>query len=102
MFCTRCGVELREGDSFCCRCGARTAVGYMEAPPRPLMLDKANKKLAGVCAGFARYWNMDVTLLRILWLVISLGTGVGFLAYLVCWIVLPSDEACYPAARVTT
>jgi phage shock protein C len=56
------------------------------------MLDKANKKIGGVCAGFARYADLDVVLVRVLWLVVAFSTGAGFLAYLVAWIVMPSDH----------
>jgi phage shock protein PspC (stress-responsive transcriptional regulator) len=56
------------------------------------MLDKANKKIGGVCAGLARYGDLDVTLVRIIWLVIAFSTGIGFLAYIVAWIAMPSDE----------
>jgi len=92
MFCTRCGLQLRDHDRFCSQCGARTAVGRVETPARPLLLDKYNKKIAGVCAGFARYCEVDVTLVRVLWLAIALTTGVGFLAYLAAWIIMPSDH----------
>ena len=91
MFCTRCGVELRADDRFCSRCGMRTAVGTAESLARPLLLDKQNKKIAGVCAGFARYLELDVTLVRVLWLAIALTTGTGFLAYLAAWLIIPSD-----------
>ena len=57
MFCTNCGLQLDDTDHFCRRCGGRVG----GAPRRPLMLDKKNQKIAGVCAGFARYWNMDLT-----------------------------------------
>jgi phage shock protein PspC (stress-responsive transcriptional regulator) len=56
------------------------------------MLDKRNKKIAGVCAGFARYFEADIILVRVVWLALALGTGVGFLAYLAAWIVMPSDR----------
>lgn len=92
MYCTKCGVELREDDRFCSRCGGRTGVGGVEAASRPLLLDKRNKKIAGVCAGFARYLDMDVTLMRVLWLAVALMTGVGFIAYLAAWLVMPSDH----------
>jgi len=39
-----------------------------------------DKKIAGVCAGFARYFEVDVTLMRVLWLIVALVTGVGFIA----------------------
>ena len=56
------------------------------------MLDKRNRKIAGVCAGFARYLEIDVTLVRVLWLAIAITTGVGFLAYLAAWLIMPSDH----------
>lgn len=92
MYCTKCGVQLRADDCFCSRCGQITGVGRVQVPPCPLMLDKANKKIGGVCAGFARYADLDVALIRVLWLVVAFSTGLGFLAYLVAWIVIPSDH----------
>ena len=95
MYCTKCGLELRDDDNFCSKCGVRTANGFTAtAPPQPraLMLDKANKKISGVCAGFARYFDVDVILMRVLWLAVSLCTGVGFIAYIVAWIVMPGDQ----------
>jgi phage shock protein C len=92
MYCTKCGMELREADRFCSGCGNRTAIcGQPEMPPRPLMLDKRNKKIGGVCAGFARYFGMDIVLMRVLWLGIALCTGIGFVVYLAAWIIIPSD-----------
>ena len=92
MYCTKCGAELREDDRFCSRCGNRTAVGAADTPARALLLDKRNKKIAGVCAGFARYCEVDVTLVRVLWLALALGTGSGVIAYVVAWIIVPSDH----------
>jgi phage shock protein C len=98
MFCTNCGLQLDETDRFCRRCGVRAG-----APPRRiLMLDKRNQKIAGVCAGFARHWDMDLTLVRVLWALVAVCTGIGFLAYLAAWMILPSDERHYEEARVTS
>jgi phage shock protein C len=94
MYCTRCGFELREGDRFCSRCGIRTEAATPWS--HPLRLDKQNKKIAGVCAGFARYLGVDVVLMRVLWLGIALCTGVGFLVYLAAWIVVPNDYGDQP------
>jgi phage shock protein PspC (stress-responsive transcriptional regulator) len=55
------------------------------------MLDKRNGKIAGVCAGFARYLEVDVILVRVLWLAIAISNGVGFLAYIAAWFIMPSD-----------
>ena len=88
MYCTQCGVEINAVDLCCSRCRNGNAVAET---PRRLMLDKRNKKIAGVCAGFARYLGIDLAFLRIFWLAVALGTGVGFLVYLAAWIILPSD-----------
>jgi phage shock protein C len=102
MFCTKCGVELKDDDRFCSRCGHITGVGRVEMPPPRLMLDKENNKIAGVCAGFARFWDVDVTLIRVLWLVVAFSTaGCGFLAYVVAWIVMPSDRGAYSSQMTT-
>ncbi len=98
MYCTSCGDQLRENDRFCSQCGnpmAADARRVAVPPPLPerqlLMLDKGRKKVAGVCAGFARYFGVDLVLMRVLWLVLAICTGVGFIAYIVAWIVVPSD-----------
>ena len=92
MYCTKCGVELSNDVRFCSSCGNRTVNAPAPEYPRALMLDKRNKKIAGVCAGFARYLDVDVVLVRVLVLGIAICTGVGFFAYLAAWIVIPSDE----------
>ena len=49
-------------------------------------------KIAGVCAGFARYAGLDVTLVRVLWVVLTLCPPCpGLIAYVVAWIVMPKD-----------
>ena len=102
MFCTRCGAEIDEKARYCPQCGHATKLAEVTANPyaQPrLALDTANKKLAGVCAGFARYLGADVLLIRIVWLALALGAGVGFVAYLVAWILMPRDDA--PRAAAT-
>ena len=48
------------------------------------------KKLDGVCGGFAEYFNVDVTLIRLIWALITLCTaGVGLIGYLICAIIMP-------------
>ena len=93
MFCTRCGIELRDQDRFCSQCGTASGSGF-SAPPRTERLSRPMQeaKIAGVCAGVARYFDVDVTLVRILWLVVTVyPPGVGLLAYIICWIAMPKD-----------
>ncbi|HTW63959.1 MAG TPA: PspC domain-containing protein [Bryobacteraceae bacterium] len=98
MFCTRCGIELREQDKFCFNCGAATAQGAASQatwsrPEHPLTRPMSEKKIAGVCAGFARYFAVDVTLVRVVWLVLSVWPLplFGVISYIVAWIVMPKD-----------
>ena len=96
MFCTRCGTEIDEKARYCPQCGhvTKLAEGAENPYAQPrLALDTQNKKIAGVCAGFARYLDADVLLIRIVWLALALGAGVGFVAYLVAWILMPRDAA---------
>ena len=97
MFCTKCGVELQENDLFCSKCGKPTRPGYAAAERASAILSRPmdRKKLGGVCAGFARYFDMDVTLMRILWLAgVILSGGLVLLVYIAAWILMPKD---YPA-----
>jgi phage shock protein C len=94
MYCTQCGQQQREGQAFCSHCGK--AVGAAPSSPRPsgrLVRIKSGKKIAGVCAGFARYTEVDVTVVRIAWLLTALTCGVGFIAYIVAWIAMPVEDA---------
>ena len=86
---------MREQDRYCSQCGKPTGLAGPPDPRRqwPLALDKRNKKIAGVCAGFARHMDVDLTLVRILVLVFALFTGVGFLAYLIAWLLMPNDRS---------
>ena len=102
MYCTKCGNELKESDRFCSGCGSRTGAAAAPAPDRTLVLDKSNKKIAGVCAGFARYFDMDLTLMRVLWLAVAITTGIGFLAYLAAWMIMPARYFPEPAEALNS
>lgn len=51
-----------------------------------------NKVIGGVCAGLADYLNMDVTLVRVLFVVAALCGSFGFWLYIILWIVAPSQK----------
>lgn len=59
---------------------------------KKLVRDIKNKKLAGVCAGVAKYFGLDVTLVRIIWLVLALMGSLGLWIYLILLLVLPKAE----------
>lgn len=53
------------------------------------MRSSRDKKLGGVCAGVADYFDLDPTIVRVVWLLAVLFAGTGLLLYLILWIVLP-------------
>ena len=54
-----------------------------------LTRDVNNKKIAGVCAGIANYFDLDPTLVRVIWILLVCVAGTGVLAYLIAWAVMP-------------
>jgi len=62
-----------------------------------LVRPRADRKIAGVCAGFAEYFDLDVTLVRLVWLFIVLVGGTGLLAYVIAWMVMPEEPLRLPA-----
>ncbi len=60
---------------------------------RELERPEEGRLLAGVCAAFARRLEMDVTLLRLAFLVLAMASGIGVLLYALCWLLLPGAAA---------
>ena len=56
-----------------------------------LYLDRENRKIAGVCAGIAKYLEIDVTVVRILFLLALIFGTFGFWAYLIVWALAPAE-----------
>ncbi|MCY7310606.1 MAG: PspC domain-containing protein [Chitinophagaceae bacterium] len=66
---------------------------YGEKNPRGrLYRDSNDKFIGGVCSGIATYLNVDPAVVRLLFAIIGFGTGIGFLAYIILWIVLPPKD----------
>src|SRR6266704_3170281 len=105
MFCTACGLEMGEDAAFCSRCGKATGAPatLCVCPPQRLSRPMRDKKIAGVCAGFARYFGVDVTLVRVIWLVLVFWPlPVGLIAYIIAWIVMPRDPLALPEGKLQT
>ncbi len=56
---------------------------------KKLYRDEYHKKIAGVCAGLAEYFNIDVAIVRVVFVLALIFHGGGFLIYVIFWIVLP-------------
>ena len=58
---------------------------------KKLYRSRTDKKVCGVCGGFAKYLGVDVTIMRLICVLLVLFTGVGLLAYIVCALVIPEE-----------
>src|SRR5690349_4166259 len=96
MYCTRCGTQLNDTAKFCSDCGhamrnPATGANYHQTEPR-LARPREGRKLAGVCAGLARYMEVDVTLVRLIALIlVFVPPFPAVIGYIIAWIVMPND-----------
>ncbi len=99
MFCTHCGKQVAGHDRFCAQCGAAQNVAGVPMAARRLFRPRVGRKIAGVALGFAHYFDMDPTLMRILWVTLTLlSGGMVLVAYIVAWILMPEEAyAALPA-----
>ena len=58
-----------------------------------LYKSKCDKKLCGVCAGIAEYFDIDPTLVRLAWVAFTLLGGSGIIAYIIAAIVMPENNS---------
>ncbi len=60
---------------------------------RRLYRSKDERMLFGVCGGFATYFDMDPTLVRLVFVLLTLATGIGLIVYLAMAVITPRDPA---------
>src|ERR1700726_595027 len=97
MVCSNCQKDIAEGSNFCYNCGAKQPVTGTAAAStadcglkKRLVRSTNDKKIAGVAAGLADYFDLDPTIIRLVWLLAALFAGTGVLAYIILWIALPA------------
>lgn len=54
-----------------------------------------DKKISGVCGGIAEYFDIDSTMVRLLWILFILAGGSGILGYIVCVLIIPNEPNSY-------
>jgi phage shock protein C len=95
MVCVNCQKEITDGSNFCYNCGAKqpaagaSASSAAQPSRKRLVRSTTDKKIAGVAAGLADYFDLDPTIIRLVWLLAILFAGTGLIAYLILWIALP-------------
>jgi phage shock protein PspC (stress-responsive transcriptional regulator) len=62
--------------------------------PKTLYRNTQNQKVAGVCSGIAEYFDVDPTLIRLAWVLLTfLSWGTLILAYIIAWIIIPPKQS---------
>jgi phage shock protein C len=88
MYCNYCGKVIQDDAAVCAYCGIRVGASVSR---KKLMRPRHGRKIAGVCLGFAEYFDIDVTLVRIVWLITVIMSGFGIIPYIIGWIVMPEE-----------
>lgn len=63
---------------------------------RRLRRSTTDRQIAGVCGGMAEYFDTDPTLMRLIWVVLSIFGGAiigGVIAYVLAWVIIPRSDA---------
>ena len=60
-------------------------------PTRKLYRSQTNRQVAGVCGGLAQYFNLDATLVRVLFVLLAVLGGSGLVLYIAMWIIVPKE-----------
>ena len=126
MFCKNCGKQVGPEVNFCPACGTKVTPADAESgqppisgqpgaygnagsadggqgnwtsagmPYRKLVRPRSPRMIAGVCAGLAMHfgWNLDIV--RVVTVILGLCSGIGVVAYLVCWVVIPEAQYALP------
>src|SRR5260370_10908596 len=93
MYCNYCGKVIQDDALVCAYCGIRVGASLARLK---LVRPRLGRKVAGVCLGFSEYFDIDVTLVRVVWLIVAFMTGGGFLSYLIEWIIMPAETLLLP------
>lgn len=86
LTCRICQREIPDQSVYCNFCGAPQTLPY-----RKLFRSSSERQLLGVCGGLAEYWEMDPTVIRVAYAVLTVLTGVlpGILLYVVLGFIMP-------------
>ncbi len=106
--CKSCGNSMNDDARFCSVCGTQAgspqpsqaypygyAPGYV--PATRLIRPRAGRMVAGVCQGLANNYAWDVTWVRVITVLLAIfGGGIGLVAYIVFWVVMPEEPLALP------
>ena len=89
MLCSACSKSFDSASRYCSCCGQPLCV-QAAYPEGPLMRVREGRMIAGVCAGFAHAYRLDVPITRLVVAVLALFSGgTVVVAYILAWIIMP-------------
>jgi phage shock protein C len=88
MYCNYCGKVIQDDANVCAYCGIRVGASLARTK---LVRPRLGRKIAGVCLGFSEYFDLDVTLVRVVWLIVSCTTVIGIISYPIAWVIMPEE-----------
>ncbi|HUY82312.1 MAG TPA: PspC domain-containing protein [Acidobacteriaceae bacterium] len=107
--CTQCGNAINEDARFCSVCGTAVSAaappgqgysapaGTVYPAPSRLIRPRYGRMISGVCQGIANNYVWDVVWVRVITVLLAIfGGGIGLIAYLVFWVVMPEEPMPIP------
>jgi phage shock protein C len=94
MFCPQCGKQLQPSSGLCPACEKATIPAGWQSQPGPMLRPLTNRMIGGVCAAFAQHYGWSVNRVRLIAVVLVIFHGVGAIAYLAAWFIIPKES--YP------
>nr|WP_263365870.1 PspC domain-containing protein [Edaphobacter bradus] len=86
---------------FCSACGAAATSSFWTPQPTSTMVrPRQNRMIAGVCAAFAQHYGWDLNVVRIIAALLIVLTGVGALAYIAAWVIIPEEPYAIPTKSI--
>lgn len=64
-----------------------------------LYRSETQRSIAGVCGGLAEYFGLDVTIVRIIFVILGISAGPGVLLYIILWVIMPEESQVYGDVR---
>jgi phage shock protein C len=98
--CTRCGKGVCpedavyiDGKLYCKECAKEVLSGQKKFSEKKLYRSRTDRSICGVCGGLAKYLDIDSSLMRLLWVLLTIFTGfvVGVVVYFVLCAVIPEE-----------
>jgi len=91
--CVKCGrgvcpeeVVMIDGKLYCKECSDK-----LKEESKKLYRSRKDRVLFGVCGGIAEYFNIDPTIVRLVWVIMTLIYGVGILLYIILTLIVPKE-----------